>query len=450
MGGAVTAMTRRAWLLGTALAGLFVGEEALALGRVPLGGRLQLRVPWSTARIDPHALSDPMAMLFASAICDSVYALDGKGRPYPTLAAGMPKVEDGQTVVTLRPDLHSARGRRINGRDLAWSVTRARFSGAQGLLGVLRDFVRSDKQRPLIARFGVIEPVKLAILLSSPLCALLPRGFSPTRPDGTGPFLAACSASRMRLTRNLNAARGPAFLKQVVVNASSDLSASLRAFEGGKDDVGWLGRGFHRNRAGSRAFNYRSVGWVVLATGSKAGSFHMPGGAQQLANAVPVERMHLGLSARAGLAPGALWSGGAAELLYDSGQPHLGIIAKAVAAKLSQPDHPLTAVPMSRAALRKRRNARNFALALDLVRHPGGGPIAPLIALATADHRTRGRDIARHPPRIHYSRLAHRLTPTLRVGVLGGVAVRGGIAAGVQLAAAGHGRGFNLGGSYRS
>ncbi len=389
-------------------------------------------------------------MLFASAICDPIYALDNKGRPYPTLAAALPQVENGHTIVTLRPHLRSARGHALTGRDLAWSITRARHSGARGLLGALKGFVRADKEQPLRASFGVIEPIKLAILLSSPLCALLPRGFNPQTPDGSGPFRADCSAASMRLTRNLHAARGPAFLKQVMVHAAPDLSASLRAFESGRDDIGWLGRGFHRDRPHSHPFNYGSVGWVVLATGTKAGSFHLPGGAQQLANAVPVERLHLGLAPRANLAPGALWIGGPAEVLYDRAQPQLAIIAAAVASKLSQSDHLLTPTPVSRTALRTARMSRNFALALDTVVHPGAGPTGPLVALATSDHHSLGRDIARHPPRIHYRRAAHRLTSNLHIGVLGAIVARGGIASGVQLAISPRGRGISLGGSYRS
>lgn len=449
--GAQARLSRRTLLAGGAAAVVAaVTPDALGRGRVPLGGRLSMRVPWSTARLDPHDLFDPLAALFADAIADPIYALDRKGRPYPTLADGLPTVQDGQTVVTLRPNLRSGRGRSLGGRDLAWSITRARHSGALGLLAPLKGFIRSDKDKPLIARFGEIEPIKLAIMLSSPLCALLPRGFSASKPDGSGAFTASCSAGKMVLERNMGAARGPAFLDRIVVFAAADLSDSLRAFESRKDDIGWLGRGFHRNRKGSRKFDYGQVGWVVLATGRKAGAFNVPGGAQQLANAVPVERLHLGLAPRRGVAPGALWSGGAAPLLYDRRSSHLADIAKAVAAKLSQTDHTVTAVPVAPATLRTSRNNGDYALALDVVRHPGAGPTGPLIALASADHRTLGRDVARHPPRISYSRPGHRLTNTLRVGVLGGLAVHGGIAAGVQLAAKSNGRGMDLGGSYRS
>ena len=43
-------------------------QPAAAMGRVPVGGTLRLRVPWDTSSLDPHDLYDPLAALFGSAI----------------------------------------------------------------------------------------------------------------------------------------------------------------------------------------------------------------------------------------------------------------------------------------------------------------------------------------------------------------------------------------------
>jgi len=444
-------VSRRALLGGGVGAALALGAgPARALGRVPIGGTVRLRVAWSTRSLDPHDLFDPLAALFGTAIADPVYLLDVHGNPYPTLADGMPRVEDGQTVVRLRPGLRSARGKALSGRDLAWSVSRARGRGAAGLLAPLPRWVRSDKSDPLVARFGTIDPVKLAVLLASPLVSLLPVGFSPTSPDGTGAFRGRCTSASLELTRNRNAARGPAFLERVTIRSAPDLAASLRAFESGQDDLGWLGLGLHRNRARARKFDYGRVGWVVLATGRQAGRYALPGVAQQLANAVPVERLHLGLSPRRGLGAGTPWRGDPAALLYDASSGHLETIAEAVAVRLSEPGHEVTPTPVSRSRLRRARATNDFALALDVVRHPAAGPTGALIALSTADRKALGKDVALHPPRGNYGRPGHQLTTTLRLGVLGGLAVRGGVIRQVALAAARRGGGIDFGGSYRS
>ena len=168
-----------------------------------------------------------------------------------------------------------------------------------------------------------------------------------------------------------------------------------------------------------------------------------------MANAVPVERLHLGLTPRRGLRAGSLWQGRPSDLIFAGDAGHLAEIAEAVAVKLSQPGHEISAKPVSREQLRRARHSRDFTLALDVVRQPGGGPIGPLIALATADRPSLGRSIARKPPNISYKQPAHHLTTAMRIGVLGGLAVRGGVASGVLLAYHRSGHGIALGASYR-
>ena len=51
---------RRALLAGVGAGLLAAALDARAMGRVPIGGELSLRVPWSTARLDPHDLFDPL------------------------------------------------------------------------------------------------------------------------------------------------------------------------------------------------------------------------------------------------------------------------------------------------------------------------------------------------------------------------------------------------------
>lgn len=437
-------ISRRMLLAAGALAPL----DALAMGRVPTGGKLELRVPYATTRIDPHDLFDPLAAFFGSAMADTVYARDPRGAVYPALADGMPVVEGDQTVVRLRQGLRSGRGKAIGGRDLAWSVTRARKMGAAGLFARVTPFVRSDKEQPLIARFGEIDPKVLALLLTSPLLALLPVGYDPSNPDGTGAFIASPSSRGLELVRSPNASRGPSQLERVNARPARDLADSLRAFEAGADDVGWQGMGFYGPRPKARRFDYHDVGWVVLVTGTAAGAFYPPGMAQRLADAVPVESLHVGLSGRPGVSGGTPWSGGAASLLFDGSQPHLKEIADVVAAKMSGTGGQITPRPISRAALRRRRASQGFALAIDVVRHPGAVPAGELIALATADGVERGKDIALKPPKKRFG-VAHTLTQTLHVGVLGGLSAQGGIVAEAMLAPDKSGHGIDWGASYR-
>jgi len=446
---------RRAFLAG--VAGLLGGLAsaaiprgagvAAAMGRTPLGGRFTLHLPWSTSSIDPHELRDPAAALFAGAIADSVYGVDGAGNVYPTLAAGAPAREGAAALVRLREGLRTARGAALDAQDLLFSVDRAR---ARGGAAALADVPR-PKAHPtdkLAAIFPGADPARLARALSSPLVALLPRSFKASAPDGTGPFKAETGAKRMTLTRNVNAARGAAFLDAVEVVRADDLTTSLREFEAERDDVGWLGAGLHSSRKGSVRFEHGVAAWVVLVTGAEAGAYGQPGVAQQLADALPPERLaHLALGALPAARGDAAWGGPPAELLVDEAAPHLVEVAQAVAPILSRPGHEVTATPVARAELARRR-ARGAALAIDLVRPVGPGPLGALLGLATAEERARGVELARHPPRLGAGTPIRSLTTTLAVGVIGELRVAGALMPELALARAAEG-GWDLGASYR-
>jgi peptide/nickel transport system substrate-binding protein len=444
------ALPRRALLASAAaaLAAAALPRRARAMGRTPLGGRLTLHVPWPTDALDPHDLADPAAALFASAIADPLFALDPQGNPYPALAAAMPSLEDGATLVRLREGLRTARGEPLGGRDLVASLERARARGAAAILAGL-PAPRPHPRDGLAALFRDVAPADLAVLLASPLLALLPRSFSSSSPDGTGAFRAEPSADRLLLAQNPAAARGASFLDAVEVRRAPDLRASLSAFEAGRDDIGWLGAGLYQDRKGAVRFDLGRLGLVVLATSPAAGAFGAPGAAQELADALPAERLaHLGLSGLSGGSGNAAWLGPPTELLVDGASPHLVEIADAVAVILTRPQHEVTARSAARGDLARLRAQGKALLALELVRPLAPDPLGALLALATADDPARARELARRPPKLASSAPARTLTRTLRVGVVGEARLAGAVAPDVVLARA-PGEGWDLGASYR-
>ncbi|AUX26075.1 hypothetical protein SOCEGT47_066300 [Sorangium cellulosum] len=444
-------LPRRAFLGG---AGALLGAAALpaparAMGRTPLGGRLSMHLPWPTSSLDPHDLGDPAAALFASAIADSLYGADASGNPYPTLAAALPSREGDAAVVRLREGLRTARMARLDGRDIVSSVERARARGAAAVLAEVPRPQRHPKDR-LAAVFPRADPARVARALASPMVTLLPRGFDPAAPDGTGAFRADVGPQQLTLTRNDVAARGPAFLDVIEVVRSGDLTTSLRAFEAERDDLGWLGAGLHTSRRGAVRFDLGVAGWIVLITGPEAGLFGQPGVAQRLVDALPPERLaHLGLAALPRGHGDPAWGGPPAELLVDESAAHLVEVAEAIAPILSRPGHEVTPAPVPRAELGRRRARGKATLAIELVRPLGPGPLSALLALATADNRARALDLARHPPRLGPSAAPRSLTATLRVGVVAEVRIAGAVMPSVALARAIHGEGWDLGATFR-
>lgn len=445
----VLGLASTAWACGTAASWLAIPSEAHALGRTPVGGKLRVSLPWALNRIDPHDVFDVAGALFGSAICDSLFALDKRGNPYPTLAARMPTKESGGAVVRLRPALRTGRGKPLDSRDVIFSFRRARARGATAVLASLPE-PRRHPGDGLAVIFDRARPHDVARALASPATALVPRSFSATAPDGTGAFRAKLSAGRLSLSRNPNAARGASFLDAVDVRSAASLRDSLRAFEAGRDDVGWLGAGLHGARRGARKFDLGVAGWVVLVTGSDGGAFGAPGAAQRLANAVPRNRLaHLGLSS---LPPGGgdpAWGGAPTDLFVDAAAPQLVEVAQAVAPILSRPDHEVEVRRVSRSELRRKIRA-GAALAIDSVRAIGPAARDVMFALATADSARRGREVGRRPPKLAEGTLARAMTRSLRLGVLGELRVTGAAVADVVLRPDFAGGGWNLGASFRT
>lgn len=423
-------------------------RPAFGLGRIPVGGRVTISLPWPLSSIDPADLCDPTAALFAHAIADPVYALDASNTPYPALAVDYPQVSGQVTLVRLRPGLVSARGRALDGHDLVFSLDRARrMGGAPWLLDLPTPTV--NRRDPLVVRFATPDREKVVRALAQPTTALVPRGFSPMQPDGTGAMRAEPSEERLVLVRNPNAARGASFLDEVVVQRAPDLSASLRSFEAHSADVGWLGAGLHAPRSNAVSFDFGKAGWIVLQTGSEAGVWGAPGVAQKLVDALPSERLqHLGLGPLPAPRGEPVWGGPSGPLLFEEGSAQLAEIARTVASILSRPGHELVPEPVSRAELRRRRQNGAFLAMLHVVRPLGPSGLASLVALTAAVDARSALDVVQRPPRLS-SFEPRTLTRMLRLGVIGELRVAGAHAADVRLAKALAGDGWDLGASHR-
>ncbi|MEZ4219684.1 MAG: ABC transporter substrate-binding protein [Polyangiaceae bacterium] len=415
--------SRRSFLLATTAA-----TTASALGRTPFGGVLRLALPWPVSQLDPHGLDDAASSLFGPFIADSLFASDDQGRVYPALADGMPEAVGKDLRVRLRPNLLSARGRPVEARDVLYSLERASVRAGAGPLAPLAPF-RLDPEDARAVRLRRVAPEEAAKRLASPVCAILPRGYSATAPDGTGAFRADVQRSGLVLRRNVSAARGAAYLERIEVRAASDLSESLRAFEAGETDMSWLGQFLHKPRADAQKLAAGSFGWVVLFTGDDAGNWGAPGIAQSLVDAVvPSQLTHLGIQPEgSATARGALWGGEPAEILAPEDAPQLIAVARQLASVLARPGHELRAAPRPRPELDYRIRTRRFALRVGFVRRVAPGSEGALWSLLAAI----SPELARTPPVATGSSL-RGLTRSQRAGVVGGVDITGAFTSELQ------------------
>ncbi|MEP7051994.1 MAG: hypothetical protein ABJB12_16635 [Pseudomonadota bacterium] len=401
------------------LAAMASAASAQALGRTPLTGTLRLRLPLNFDGLDPHSLDDPLSALFAPAIADPLFAFDATNKPYPALASALPERTARGARLNLRPGLVSARGKALSGADVVFSWQRARALGGAAVLSTFRT-PSADRKDPLSVLFPEADPSALARALACPLTALVPRGFSPGTPDGTGAFKANLGAGALNLVRNESGARAGSFLERIEVTRAMDLADALRAFEAGSVDIGWLGNGLYRARAGALALEGPVFGWIVLRTGLEAKAWGAPGIAQQLAATLPADALaHFGVRALANAGVGSHWGGGPCEMLVPDDAPHAVEFARALEPLLSTAGNEVHATPTPRAAWLEARRTRRFALLLDFVRQPGSDPVHATQALLAAVDPA----LAKRPP--HNLTALTDLTRALPMGIIGEARITG-------------------------
>ena len=419
---------------------------ASARGRTTVGGRLSLRLPWPVLTMDPHRLEDATAAVFGEALFDTLYLRDESGAFVASLAEGDPEPEGASLRVRIRTGLRTAKGKAFEAHDAAGAIARSRTLGGRAWLAD----IPTPKLDGRSLVFAMRDASRLVRALASPIVAMVPNGFTADAPDGTGPMKHTTRGDAVVLVRNSLAARGPSLLDEVVVQAAPDLSASLRAFESGTDDLGWLGSGLHEPRAGSRPFDFGAAGWAVLFTGRDAGSWDAPGVAQRICDGIPPARLsYLALGPAWTTEPEEGWGGAPTSLYVREDAPWLVELAKAIAATISRPSHEVTAKTVPAAEIAQRRNSRSHTLALDVVRPVAPGSFAAMIALATADNALRASELVQHPPKL--GEVPPRtMTRTMHCGVVGEIRVQGGRAPDVQLAGSTTTSGFDLGASTRT
>jgi peptide/nickel transport system substrate-binding protein len=238
-------------------------------------------------------------------------------------------------------------------------------------------------------------------------------------------------------------------LESATVRRAADLSSSLRAFESGEDDVGWLGAGLHEPRPGSLRFDAGPVAFAILRTGREGATWDAPGVAQSLADGIAPSRLgHLGLGAPWSSDGNAKWGGGATAILVRDDSPWLVELARSVASALTSTASEVSVRPAPSIEIEQRRGSRAFSLMVDAVRPFGRGSLAEVAALTAADDTQRGADAVRRPHRGEQP--VRVLARTLKLGVLGEIRVSGGRVPDLELPVSSRVPGVDWGNAHRA
>ena len=158
-------------------------------GRNPAS--ITISVPYAIETLDPHASGSAGSLSIASNLYEALVTSDATLRPRPVLATGWENPDPLTWVFHLRQGVRFHSGKRLQSRDVAYSIERLRDSRGFELSAYAHDVMDVETPDPLTIRIRTREPV--TILLSKlQYLYVVPDGASgddlARREDGTGPY----------------------------------------------------------------------------------------------------------------------------------------------------------------------------------------------------------------------------------------------------------------------
>jgi len=236
-------------LLGLSACGTRSGEPASSAdnGTPVQGGNLRIGVVGGGAQdsLDPKNMQQPVDFARSAALYDPVAFSDVDYRRQFRLAESIEPADKSGTVwvVRLKPGVEFHNGKSLAAEDLIFTIQRGLDPKSPGLAATFLAAVNADQLKALDGRTVQIQ-------LSSPSSIfplqigtvgvpVVPVGFDPQNPVGTGPFKFQSFApgDRSVMVRNPNYWSDVAHVDQLEIINVADPSASLNGLQGGQFDA---------------------------------------------------------------------------------------------------------------------------------------------------------------------------------------------------------------------
>jgi peptide/nickel transport system substrate-binding protein len=216
-----------------------------SVGKPRRGGTLRFGCTGggSTDTLDAHLpVTNPdnarMAMLY-----DQLTRLDNSGKPEMVLAESItPNADATEWTIKIHPGVVTHQGKKFTANDVLFSVKRmfqVKGAGASAIGNVDLAGSRVQDDTTLILKYKTPYS-QLVEGLTNYACNMVPEGYDPKNPDGTGPFKyqSFTPGVSSKFVRNDNYwVEGLPYLDAIVTTDISDETAQISGLQSGQLDV---------------------------------------------------------------------------------------------------------------------------------------------------------------------------------------------------------------------
>ncbi len=251
-----TEWSRRQFLKGVTAAGIggtllgTLGSQSLAsassgAGSPKYGGTLRLGSNGGgpTDTLDPQDWSNNCDQCRINQLYDTLVYVNNQGLPEMELAESITPNADGtEWTIKIHSGIVTHQGKAFTADDILYSLRRIVTNSfpAAPLLGPV-DFNSSKVVNPTTLLLSYSKPFgALVTMLQFPFFYMVPRGFNPKKPDGTGPFMYQSFAPGVQSTFVRNPhywQSGLPYLDKIITTDVASETTQVDALESGQFDV---------------------------------------------------------------------------------------------------------------------------------------------------------------------------------------------------------------------
>ncbi|MDR0515318.1 MAG: ABC transporter substrate-binding protein [Coriobacteriaceae bacterium] len=191
--------------------------------------------------LDPAKASTPGGYIFANQVFDTLTEFDTTGAWAVRLAESIKQGETADTWTIVLKDAKWHNDKPVTAQDVVYTVKRwfdEKLPPAESLSYIKADAIKALDEKTVEFKLSQ-EVVMFPEALASPLCGIVPQGFDPKNPVGSGPFLYDTVDAGVQMTfKAFDGYWGTvAQAEELMITSFTDTNAEANALLAGQIDV---------------------------------------------------------------------------------------------------------------------------------------------------------------------------------------------------------------------